>query len=174
MTAGHVFVVRGRIGTMVADAAVISTDARFPGRGLLARRGVSGRTVLCRGAPSRVVGGTRVGRSPARESVWFVDVTAEVRNGGDGSDVPNRARELEIFLDAVAMHASSNHSWLLDERFSYLHQNGNEELAVQARKLADSIRDAATLWDGLGCAAGAVGGVRGEAAGPRRRLRTSL
>lgn len=53
-----------------------------------------------------------------------------------GADLPDRARQLEIFLDAVAMYASSDHSWLLDPRFSFLLDQQSQELAKEALILA--------------------------------------
>ena len=37
-----------------------------------------------------------------------------------GSTIAERSRTLEIFLDAVAAHASNAAAWLLDERFNGL------------------------------------------------------
>jgi hypothetical protein len=57
-----------------------------------------------------------------------------------GKNVPERARQLEIFLDAVAMFAASDNSWLLDDSFVYLHTDREKELAERARALARDVR----------------------------------
>lgn len=70
----------------------------------------------------------------------------------EGKDLPDRARQLEIFLDAVAMYAAGDHSWLLDERFSALHHSGQQGLADRARRLAAEVRAAAapgSAWNAL-------------------------
>ncbi|SDU81175.1 SIR2-like domain-containing protein [Microlunatus sagamiharensis] len=50
---------------------------------------------------------------------------------GDG--IEGRARQLEVFLDAVAMFASTDRSWLLDDRFSDLLEPEDHELVHDAR-----------------------------------------
>ncbi|MCA1791830.1 MAG: SIR2 family protein, partial [Thioalkalivibrio sp.] len=51
-----------------------------------------------------------------------------------GSTIAERSRTLEIFLDAVAAHASDDASWLLDERFKGL-LDLDEKLVREARAL---------------------------------------
>lgn len=63
-----------------------------------------------------------------------------------GSDVPARARNLEVFLDAVAMFASDDQSWLLDERFANPAAGDEQKLAATARQLFADI-EAAHLVD---------------------------
>lgn len=55
-----------------------------------------------------------------------------------GSNVAERARNLEIFLDAVSMYASTNQSWLLDNRFAD-RRTGDQELVKHARQLFAAI-----------------------------------
>ena len=51
-----------------------------------------------------------------------------------GADLGSRARELELFLDELAIHACATSSWLLDERFAGLFSNDED------RSIADDIR----------------------------------
>lgn len=60
-----------------------------------------------------------------------------------GETLEVRARELEIFLDHLAMHSSSNSSWLLDERFGALLDPDEETLASNLRRLVQMVRAAA-------------------------------
>ncbi|GAA2110235.1 SIR2 family protein [Microlunatus panaciterrae] len=60
-----------------------------------------------------------------------------------GETVAERARQLEIFLDAVSMFASKDRSWLLDRSFEYL-------LTPEERSWADLLRDAADAVAGSG------------------------
>lgn len=55
-----------------------------------------------------------------------------------GGSLETRSRELEIFLDAVAMYAAGDHSWLLDPEFDDLH--GAAELEVARRLQLGSSR----------------------------------
>lgn len=77
-----------------------------------------------------------VGGEPARELLhspyfsWHAMV---------GEKLPERARQLEIFLDAVAMYASRDHSWLLDPRFSFL-LDGKDDQALVADVVAVASR----------------------------------
>lgn len=57
-----------------------------------------------------------------------------------GTGVDERAIELEVFLDAMAMFASTDHSWLLDERFRDLLEADDRELVRAAQNLAVKIR----------------------------------
>ena len=56
-----------------------------------------------------------------------------------GSSVAERARELEIFLDAVACLASTDQSWLLDVRFQGLLDPQDRVIAKRARDLRDEL-----------------------------------
>jgi len=57
-----------------------------------------------------------------------------------GETVPESARQLEIFLDALAMYASGDNSWLLDERFAHLLDERQRDLAVRVCALARDVR----------------------------------
>ena len=64
-----------------------------------------------------------------------------------GADVVERARSLEVFLDALAAHASSNASWLLDERFAeLLHTDKSRRRAEVARELYKMLRPDSKTW----------------------------
>ena len=66
-----------------------------------------------------------------------------------GNDVNPRARELEIFLDAVGLHAARNESWLVDPRFSALHDAAGRKVAQEVRQLcksASSIQAQEPAW----------------------------
>ena len=68
-----------------------------------------------------------------------------------GNTLPIRARQLEIFLDAVAMFASGDHSWLLDRRFAHL-LTDQQGLAERVRALAAEIDGVAidgSAWSAL-------------------------
>ena len=70
-----------------------------------------------------------------------------------GGSVAEAARQLEIFLDAVAMYASGDNSWLLDERFAHLLDDRQQDLAARVRGLACEVREhggSASAWDALG------------------------
>ena len=56
-----------------------------------------------------------------------------------GDDLPPRARSLEIFLDAVAMYAASDRSWLLDPKYSGLHADRDPQLTKKAVELYQAI-----------------------------------
>lgn len=69
-----------------------------------------------------------------------------------GASISESARQLEIFLDAVAMYASGDNSWLLDERFAHLLDGRQQGLAAQVRALALDIRRQAvssSAWTAL-------------------------
>lgn len=102
-----------------------------------------------------------VRQDPVRERLWepefdFVDL------GGDRDDDANAARELEIFLDRVALLAAPRSAHLLDPRYRELLRSDEE------RELADRLREAVARLDavrGNGAAAcgwddvaGALGG----------------
>jgi hypothetical protein len=64
----------------------------------------------------------------------------------EGADVAARARLLEIFLDAVAAHASSNQAWLLDRRFEDLLTPNGKKRAKHARELYAILREESQTW----------------------------
>jgi hypothetical protein len=79
-----------------------------------------------------------------------------------GSTITERSRTLEVFLDAVAAHASDDASWLLDERFRGL-LGADQELVRAARALYRRVAGSGPEWQGLadalrsfGAASGAV------------------
>lgn len=78
-----------------------------------------------------------------------------------GRDVAARSRTLEIFLDAVAAHASTDSSWLLDERFRGL-LAVDETLVQAARELFRRASAAGPEWRGLADALLAFGAASGE------------
>jgi SIR2-like domain len=53
-----------------------------------------------------------------------------------GADTAERARSLDVFLDVVAALATTDASWVLDERFEALLDEQDAETARQARALA--------------------------------------
>ncbi|KRA37892.1 hypothetical protein ASD81_04195 [Nocardioides sp. Root614] len=64
-----------------------------------------------------------------------------------GKTVVESARMLEIFLDAVAAAASSNTSWLLDERFDDLLETANSRRRARlARELYAELRPDSKTW----------------------------
>jgi hypothetical protein len=67
----------------------------------------------------------------------------------EGVDVAARARLLEIFLDAVAAHASSNQAWLLDRRFEDLLTPNGKKRAKHARELYSILRQESQTWQPL-------------------------
>lgn len=68
----------------------------------------------------------------------------------EGDGVEARARELELFLDRVAMHASADSGWLLDPRFAGLLSEADAALAEEARALVARLRDAGgPAWQAL-------------------------
>ena len=58
-----------------------------------------------------------------------------------GPDLAHRARALDVFLDAVAAEATTDASWVLDERFESLLVDGDAETARQARVLWSDMGD---------------------------------
>jgi hypothetical protein len=60
-----------------------------------------------------------------------------------GDHLPQRARALDIFLDAVDAHATTDASWVLDDRFEALLSDDDTEVARQARALRDTLPDRA-------------------------------
>ena len=77
-----------------------------------------------------------------------------------GSTIAERSRTLEIFLDAVAAHASDNAS-SLDERFKGL-LDVDEELVLAARDLYNMAAGAGPDWQGLADALLAFGAASGD------------
>lgn len=78
-----------------------------------------------------------------------------------GKSIEERSRTLEIFLDAVAAHASNDASWLLDERFRGLLRL-DEDLIRAARDLYRRAAAAGPEWEGLSNALLAFGAGSGE------------
>lgn len=71
--------------------------------------------------------------SPSQARLWkdqldWVDLVAH--------GIASGPRTLEILLDLVGMHASTDSSWLIDERFSGLLDNEQRDLAQRVRELA--------------------------------------
>jgi hypothetical protein len=66
-----------------------------------------------------------------------------------GADVPERARALEIFLDAVAWHAADTGSWLLDPRFAGLLDAPGRRAADSGRRLRTEVEGRGEEWEGL-------------------------
>jgi len=92
-----------------------------------------------------------------------------------GDDIQDRARTLEIFLDAVAAYASDDASWFLDERFDALN-GGRRELVAQARELYQRAAGAGEVWQPLADALAAFGAGSGSdpEAAEERRWRSRL
>lgn len=68
----------------------------------------------------------------------------------DGERVEHRARQLEIFLDRVSMHACPDDGWLLDPRFSGLLSREDADLAEEVRRVVARIRDTGSpAWRSL-------------------------
>lgn len=84
----------------------------------------------------------------ARRQLYRPYFAWETVPGGDDSA---RARQLEIFLDAVAMYSSGDYSWLLDKRFEFLLEEGERQLAGKVRALASDVER-----EGVGDAWGAL------------------
>jgi SIR2-like protein len=76
--------------------------------------------------------------SAARRQLWTGELDWLVM---PGRDLPERARSLDIFLDAVAARASTDASWVLDERFEALLENGDTDTARHTRALGRRIED---------------------------------
>lgn len=58
-------------------------------------------------------------------------------------------RVLEIFLDRVGLHASTTSAWLLDPRFRDLLEEGDQDLAHQARTLFEDLGHGSPVWKPL-------------------------
>lgn len=78
-----------------------------------------------------------------------------------GASIEERSRTLEIFLDAVAAHASTDESWLLDERFRGLLRL-DENLVQAARDLYRRAAAAGPEWQRLADALLVFGAGSGE------------
>jgi hypothetical protein len=81
----------------------------------------------------------------ARAELWKGQVTW--LRMGDG-ELPESARELEIFLDAVSMYACQDASWLLDERFAGMLTPSQQALASRSRDLLRDIEKESGKDDG--------------------------
>ena len=64
-----------------------------------------------------------------------------------GDSIEERARRMEIFLDAVAMYASSDTSWVLDKKFESLLSAEVRGQADQLRKIAHSHNAHDQTWN---------------------------
>lgn len=87
-----------------------------------------------------------VSNKPARRELWTGQLHW-VEMLGDSST--ERARTLEVFLDAVAAFASDKSSWLLDERFSELLDADERRWVQEARRLYANISVGNAAWDPL-------------------------
>lgn len=95
-------------------------------------------------------------RTP-RTDLWEPEF-AHANLGVGTDDRAGSARELEIFLDFVALDASSTAPYLLDERYKDLLGQDELDVAVEARALADHVAElspgnvgrANEGWDALG------------------------
>ncbi|PVY97087.1 SIR2 family NAD-dependent protein deacylase [Actinomycetospora cinnamomea] len=65
-----------------------------------------------------------------------------------GDHLAQRARALDVFLDAVAAHTTTDSSWVLDARFEALLADGDTEVARRAVALREALPDR-TPWQGL-------------------------
>jgi hypothetical protein len=99
-----------------------------------------------------------VDEDQVRRELWSGQLTWMTMSG---STIAERSRTLEIFLDAVAAHASDDASWLLDERFKGL-LDLDEHLVREARSLYRKVADAGSEWRGLADALLAFGAGSGE------------
>jgi len=73
-----------------------------------------------------------VNGTPARQELWSDQLRwIEL----PGPTLEDRARMMEVFLDAVAAHATTNAPWLLDERFAGLLCDAGMSVAEDARAI---------------------------------------
>ena len=93
-----------------------------------------------------------------RQELWSGQLTWLEMSG---STIAERSRTLEVFLDAVAAHASDDASWLLDERFKGL-LDLDGKLVREARALYRKAADAGPDWQELADALLALGAASGE------------
>ena len=99
-----------------------------------------------------------VDNDPVRQELWSGQLAWLNMSG---STIAERSRTLEIFLDAVAAHASDDSSWLLDERFKGL-LDLDEALVREARSLYQRAANAGPEWKGLTDALLGLGAASGE------------
>jgi hypothetical protein len=107
-----------------------------------------------------------LGSPPLRARLWEGEL-AWIGFGGDSGEA--QARRLEIFLDAVATHASPVAPYLLHPHYADLLDDVERDLAQRARDLAADIRAAAdgvslrndTAWAELEAALGSLGAEAG-------------
>ncbi|WP_435747521.1 SIR2 family protein [Nocardioides sp. SYSU DS0663] len=88
-----------------------------------------------------------------------------------GARVEERARMLEVLLDAVAAEAADDACWLLDPRFAGLLDEEGRELAELGRRLRARVEDRGPEWRPLGRALdrlGATADHTSPARGPSR------
>lgn len=78
-----------------------------------------------------------VSESPARAELWN---TRFRWLHCDADGIVARVRAMEIFLDAVAMYAAQDESWLLDERFRGLLQSSDQTAASDVRGVLGRVR----------------------------------
>lgn len=88
---------------------------------------------------------------PAQERLWRGRFRyLATSDGGTGAE---RARELAIFLDLLAMLAASRDRYLLDPRYEQMLSEDERHVATAGRELADAVSrlpgDGATAWAGL-------------------------
>src|SRR5690606_26300361 len=70
--------------------------------------------------------------TPARQELW----SDQLRwISLPGRTLEDRARMMEVFLDAVAAYATTDASWLLDQRFAGLLTEDGNSLAQEVRAL---------------------------------------
>ena len=156
---GHVFAVHGRIELLRHDAVVVPTGPR-----LQASRTwwpLLGRHDHRRPRSGRAAPGVRYGRGT--DTVWLLDVERPPGAGLpwllDGvrevlEEIaavvrcdPRRVLPL-VCLDALAAQAGTDASWVLDERFEALLEEGDTDTARRIRALGRKIEDREP-WRGL-------------------------
>lgn len=86
-----------------------------------------------------------------------------------GEDLPERARALEIFLDAVARHAADTSSWLLDPRFAGLLDQPGRRTAETARHLREDLDPLGVEWAPLEAALDRAGARASDGDAPPAR-----
>lgn len=79
----------------------------------------------------------------ARRELWEDQLTWVTL---PGDDVAERARALEIFLDAVAARAADTGSWLLDPRFAGLLDPAGRRTAGSGRRLRAEVEQRGEEW----------------------------
>jgi hypothetical protein len=92
----------------------------------------------------------------ARAALWEGKVRWLQMGAGK---LPESARELEVFLDGVALHACQDATWLLDERFAgLLPTDPDRELAHDMRSLAQRVGERSRHHEGWAALAEALEG----------------